>query len=880
MDYREKHFSLLEQVSKPGRYVGGEPNMILKDPDEVSIRFALAFPETYEVGMSHNGLRILYHLLNKIEDVFAERVFAPWVDMAEVMKASGVPLLSLETKTPLKAFDLVGFSLQSELTYINIPYMLDLAGIPLTAEDREGQDPLICAGGPCTANPEPLAKLIDFFVIGDGEEVVREIIHVCREGKQSGLRRSQVLEALASVDGVYVPTVHQPEKPWQPETRPGKPLTLVRRRWVEALSPNFYPTRPIVPIIDVVQDRISVEVMRGCTQGCRFCQAGYWYRPTRELEVKDIMEITGETLRNTGNREIGLLSLSTADYSQIDRLTKEMARAFSKNKVSISLPSLRADAFSVALAENVGEVKKNGFTFAPEAGSVRLRKFINKNISNQDLLQAIETAYRQGWRLIKLYFMIGLPTETDADIRELVDLIREVGKIGKRMKGGKNVNVSIGTFIPKPFTPFQWDRLEFLDVINSRLDYLKSAVRFPWSRLKWQNPQESFIEGVLSRGDRRVGEALLKAHQLGCRFDGWSEMFRWDLWMKAFEELSLDPHCYNRDMALQEVLPWDFIDIGVSKKFLLKERERSFNQIQTTDCKWGDCRGCGIPGNYADIKLASASTDATTGHLNRLSSNITATASRDSSLLELVLQPEQPTPAQQSTPLESAAPPRFQAKAYVLQYRKEGPARFLSHLNVMKLMERALLRAGIALRFTQGFNPHPKIVSSPAIPLGMASRSEYIQFETWENLTAGVLARINDCLMEGLAVHCIEPLNGARSGAITQPLHTSYNALLHGGDPEERSAELAELTGRVNDLATHLADHRRGNDFGCHSKEHDLISGLVLIREKPFEIAFSLSVNPETGTLLKPRDFLQQILNCSPNLANEFLFTKTDTRFS
>ena len=604
IDFKDQYFSLLEQGAKPGRYIGGEPNMTQKDLGRVNIRFALAFPEVYEIGMSHNGIRMLYHILNKIEDVYAERVFAPWVDMAEQFRSAGVPLLSLETKTPVREFDILGFSLQAEQTYINVLYMLDLAGIPLLSEQRGEGQPLVCAGGPCTANPEPLADFIDFFVIGDGEEIVGEIVNCCRDAKVNGLKRWQILKGLSEIHGIYVPEIHQPPSPWVVEPRPGKPTTLVKRRWVEALSPDFYPTKPVIPVIDIIQDRVSVEVMRGCTQGCRFCQAGYWYRPTRELNVDDVVRLTSETLKNTGNREIGLLSLSTADYSQIECLTKEMAQKFSKDKVSISLPSLRADMFSVSLAENVGEVKKNGFTFAPEAGSVRMRKFINKNISNEELFQAVETAYRQGWNLIKLYFMIGLPTETDDDIRELVDLIREVGKIGHKFKGQKNVNASIGTFVPKSFTPFQWDRYEDLKVTMDRLNYLKSTVRFPFARLKWHDPKEGFVEGVLSRGDRQVGRAILKAYELGCRFDGWDEMFRFDLWMKAFEESGVDPYFYNRNIGLNEVLPWDFVDIGVSKKFLLKERERSYKEVQTYDCKWGDCRGCGIPGNYADIKLA------------------------------------------------------------------------------------------------------------------------------------------------------------------------------------------------------------------------------------------------------------------------------------
>jgi len=920
MDFKDKYFSLLEQGAKPGRYIGGEPNMIRKDLDRVRVRFALAFPDVYEIGMSHNGIRMLYHILNRIDDVYAERVFAPWVDMAAVFQREGVPLVSLETKTPIQEFDLVGFSLQAELTYINVPYMLDLARIPLLSAERRESDPLICAGGPCTANPEPLADFIDFFVIGDGEEVVIEMVDFCRQARLDGLKRWQKLEALAKLPGIYVPEIHQPPDPWVAETRPGKPFTLVKRRWIEALLPDSYPTRPIVPVIDIIQDRVSVEVMRGCTQGCRFCQAGYWYRPTRELNVDDVMHLTSEGLKNTGCREIGLLSLSTADYSQVEYLTQRMARAFSKDKVSISLPSLRADMFSVSLAENVGEVKKNGFTFAPEAGSVRMRKFINKNISNEELFQAIETAYRQGWNLVKLYFMIGLPTETDADIRELVDLIREVGRIGKKVKGGqKNVNASIGTFVPKSFTPFQWDRFEDLKVTTERLNYLKSAVRFPFARLKWHDPKECFVEGVLSRGDRSVGRAILRAYQLGCRFDGWDEMFNFSLWMRAFKESGVDPHFYNRDIPLDQVLPWEFIDIGVSKKFLLKERQRSYEAVQTYDCKWGDCRGCGIPGNYEDIRLAEVPEPVAAESLVQLvgpaqrvestgfgncvdtgerasekAAEVDSLVSRESSMLrgsgaevqstlrlkqDSSLEIQTLAPSSEHGQLSPSREKTSDIRTYILHYWKDGPTRLLSHLNVMQLMERAMIRSEFPLRFTEGFNPRPKFSTSPAIPLGMTSRSEFIQFDVHGVLSDDAVARMNACLIEGLVVQSIEPIDSKGKGAITQPLQATYKASLDTKGIDGQAPQLAELLGRINDLINHLADHYKGNDFWCSSKDHERIVDLWIESDSPVRFGFTVSVNPETGNLLKPKDFLEQVLACPSELASRCSILKESVHF-
>ncbi|HEY8422389.1 MAG TPA: TIGR03960 family B12-binding radical SAM protein [Thermoclostridium sp.] len=596
---------ILMNVEKPARYTGGEWNMAVKNPEEVDVRFAFCFPDVYEVGMSHLGMKILYHVLNRRSDTYCERVFAPWVDMEKIMREEDIPLFSLETKTPVKEFDIVGFTLQYEMSYTNVLNMLDLAGIPLLSAERDETHPFVIAGGPCACNPEPLADFIDFFSIGEGEEVILEIIDAYKEWKASGSGRAEFLRRVAKIPGIYVPSLYnvsykedntilkiEPSCNDIPET--------VRKRIIKDMDLADFPEDIIVPFIGTVHDRIMLEMFRGCIRGCRFCQAGFIYRPVREKSPEVLLEQAKGAIEKTGYEEISLVSLSTSDYSCLTNFTQELLKLTEERKINLSLPSLRIDNFSIDLMEKAQKVRKSGLTFAPEAGTQRLRDVINKGITHDDIINSVKIAFEGGWNNVKLYFMMGLPTETQEDIEGIANLAGEIADAyyktpkEKRAKGLK-VTVSASCFVPKPFTPFQWFGQDTIEEFHNKQVLLKDRLSKASKAItyNWHDARTSFLEAVFARGDRRVGKVLLRAWQNGCRFDAWNEFFRYESWLKAFDEEGIDPAFYaNRERDFDEVLPWSHIDMGVSMKFLQRECQKAYAGIVTPNCRV-QCTGCG-----------------------------------------------------------------------------------------------------------------------------------------------------------------------------------------------------------------------------------------------------------------------------------------------
>lgn len=782
---------ILPLVGKPSRYIAREWHVVVKDPAKVEVRVALAFPDAYEIGMSHLGLKILYQLLNDRPEILAERAYAPWVDAEGLFRQHRIPLSSHESSLPLASFDILGFTLQYELSFATILNMLDLAGIPLRAVERDLRHPLVVAGGPVAFAPEPVADFIDAFLIGDGEEATLELCAVVGEWKRSGGSREELLRAVKGIAGMYVPALHGPGE-------------VVRKRTALKLDLVDYGRFPI-PYMEIVHDRANVEVMRGCAQGCRFCQAGYIYRPIREHSAERIRAMVDRARAGTGYEEVSLSSLSIADLSCLRDLVPPLMSSLIPDRTSLSLPSLRVEALNrnKEIAEEIGKVRKTGFTIAPEAGSARLRKVINKEGFDEDqIFTAVQNAARAGWESVKFYFMIGLPTETQADLDELVRVAKESAWIARRESPrGFGLTVSASSFVPKPHTPFQWFAQEPMRVLKEKQAYLRARLREARIDFKWHHVESSFLEAVFTLGGREVGAAIALGQRRGCRFDGWTEQLKFDTWMEALADAGVDPYALaNRPRGLDEPLPWDHIDCGVSKQFLKREHKKALQVKGTPDCHVGPCSNCGeicVPNwrtwvrEVGVIQITSSPGEAQGSAAQDEEPRPVDPA--DHALTTRRLGPREPVAeSEPSNPVGAVPCPQPQSVQKIrFEFQKVGELRYLSHLELMRALQRALRRAGVPLAYTQGFNPQPRVSVAQALAVGVEGLRELGEIELASQVEpADLLARWNTQLPPELKILRTweAPLQGPSLSAGVRGAAYQVRLLPNGWDPTTLAA--------------------------------------------------------------------------------------------
>jgi radical SAM family uncharacterized protein/radical SAM-linked protein len=717
------------KIVHPSRYLGGEINSIKKDPSTVEVSIALAFPDVYEIGMSHVGLKILYYLLNSQDWISAERVFAPWVDLESALRKRNIPLTSLESRRPLSEFDIVGFSLQHELCYTNILTMLDVAHIPLLAKERRPEDPLIIAGGPACFNPEPVAPIFDAIVIGDGEEVALSICRTVREWKRDGrMGRLELLRELSRIRGIYVPSFFEVHYDTKGAVKYLEPLregyTAVEKAIVPDLNCYPFPSKQIVPFTELVHDRFTVEIARGCSRGCRFCQAGMIYRPVRERDPLEILRVAEIGLNETGFEDLSLLSLSSGDYTCVLPLLRELIERYADRHVAVSFSSLRIDGVISLLLEEIKKVRKTSFTVAPEAGSQRLRDIINKGLTDDEILSTAGAIYEAGWNLIKLYFMVGLPYEVDSDLMSIVELSERIAELAPKGRKGHVLNVSVATFVPKAHTPFTWTRQLELEESKRRINFIRKGLRTRKVRVKWNNPEASWLEGVFSRGDRRLTEVSIEAWRRGARFDSWSEHLRLDIWMKALERSGLDPNSYLGERDPDEILPWEHVRSGVSKEFLLREWRKARQGEKTPDSRQR-CPRCGV---CKEPDISPILFDSWHGSRKK------------------------PT----AKPKGSGEGGR----RYRLDFTKLEKARYLSHLELVRLFIRACRRARMDLVYSGGYHPMPKVSFAVALPVGVESLAEIVDIQV-RNVrdTSRTIKELNSELPSGIRVLSMEEIS-------------------------------------------------------------------------------------------------------------------------
>jgi len=738
---------ILTRVSRPSRYLGKEVNAVFKDPAGIGLRIALAFPDLYDIGTSHFGMQILYHILNGTSDVYAERVFAPADDMAGMLRKNNLPLFSLETGTPLSRFDIIGFSLLYELNYTNILLMLDLAGLPFYASSRDESHPFIIAGGPCTVNPEPVADFFDAMVVGDGESATAEMANAALQWKSDGGRdRDRLLRMWSTIEGVYIPSFFTQYRDDR-QRRVLVPRFDHHRRVTRAIVPDLddavFPSAPVLPFGKPVHDRLRIEIARGCTRGCRFCQAGMIYRPVRERSLSNLADITDQSIRSTGYDDISLLSLSTGDYSRLAPLMEHIMETCESRRIALSIPSFRAGTLSGRLMEIIRKVRKTGFTIAPEAGTERLRRVINKNVSEEEIIQTTTGAYKLGWNLVKLYFMVGLPTETDADLAGIETLVRAIRKARPGGKRQYNINVSIAQFIPKSHTPFQWVGQEDPDSARDKIEMLRSRLKMPGVGFKWQNPETSFLEGLFARGDRSLSRLLVAAYENGCRFDGWSDSFRPERWREAFDQAGIsDPKSWLREKTPGTPLPWDHIDTRISAGYLEAEFGKAISGQETPDCRFGECTGCGVC-DFGTIQpvLAPAEEDVP------VEPDAEKSGSADPAAPEAY--PGKEAPAR--------GPGAHPGSVLGITFSRTGPARFFGHLEQSHIIHRAVQRAGLPVAYSSGFHPKARIVFEDALPVGVESRCEIVYlFLEYPVRPDAAMERLNRFFPAGLEASACE----------------------------------------------------------------------------------------------------------------------------
>jgi radical SAM family uncharacterized protein/radical SAM-linked protein len=812
---------ILPLVRKPGQYVGGELHAVSGRLDGGQLNCCLIFPDLYEIGMSHQGLQILYHILNSDGRFVAHRAYVPDVDMETELRSQGFPLFSLEAKVGLASYDLLGITLPYELCYTNILTVLDLAGLPLRSAQRTADHPLVLGGGPCSLNPEPVADFFDAIVLGDGEEVILEIAELLLKAKQEQWDRATVLAHLARIAGVYVPAFFQPRyeqgrlaaiEPLHPE------YPLVRKRVLPQLEAAPYLHHPLVPVVSPVHDRLGVEIARGCTRGCRFCQAGMTYRPVRERTLEEIMDLANQGIAHSGFDELALLSLSTGDFSCLGELMGALMDRFADDFVSVSMPSMRVGTLTPEIMEQIKRVRKTGFTVAPEAGTDRLREVINKGITEEDLLATCRDAFALGWKLIKLYFMVGLPTETEADVEGIIDLAKKArAQVGQGRGRPVQVNLGVATFVPKPHTPFQWEGQLSLEESKQRINRLKQLLPRQGYKLKWHDPEQSFLEGVFSRGDRRLSRLLEAAWKDGARLDSWSEHFNLERWQRAAAECELALEDYLRAREVSEVLPWEHLHSGVDRGFLEAEYAKALRREYTPDCRNHGCQGCGL----CDFK-----------------------AIRPVVHPRPVREPAPPTPASVDREKKQPQP----GYSYRVHYTRQGDSRFYGHLELLQLVFRTLQRARLPLLFSSGFNPTPRVSFSQALPVGVESLAESFDMDLARPLSSmdDAVALLNSQLPATIRVTgiALAPRGVAASSITSYTLHSQ-------AWPADLSQRIADFLGRD----TFVIDRFRKN----RHKELDLRP--LVMRMELTDAALSLDLlghQGQPGT--NPREVLEKVL--------------------